>query len=181
MTALIKGVLEYSRLSKAEEQFEEVNLDRILENVETDFELIIHQKKAIIRHGKLPVIRGIAMQLYQLFANIIGNSLKFSSERPVIDIGSRNLPPDAPASHPLLNAARQYVELTFRDNGIGFEQKYAQQVFTIFRRLNNRQSYHGTGIGLALCKKIVENHRGVIEAISEPNRGTTFKVYLPVG
>lgn len=180
MTELIKSVLNYSRLSKTGEQFEEVDLNLIIENTKTDFELLITEKKAVIKNDTLPVIQGIPLQLNQLFLNLFSNSLKFSSTDPVITISSRILSDKETRDYDFLHGAKvPFVEIIFKDNGIGFEQQYADQIFTIFQRLHDKRSYEGTGIGLALCKKIVENHHGFIAAKSELGKGAAFYIYLP--
>lgn len=180
MTELIKSVLNYSRLSKTGEQFKEVDLNALIENTKTDFELLINEKKAVIRNDKLPVIQGIPLQLNQLFLNLFSNSLKFSKENPLITISARRLSEEEVKAHERLHTKLKYVEIIFADNGIGFEQQYADQIFTIFQRLHDKRSYDGTGIGLALCKKIVENHHGYITAKGELDKGATFYIYLPV-
>ncbi len=177
MTDLIKSVLNYSRLSKTGEQFEEVDLNQLVENTKTDFELLITEKKATIKNDTLPVIQGIPLQLNQLFLNLFSNSLKFSKNEPVITISSRILSDKEVRQRDYLHTRVRYVEITFADNGIGFEQQYADQIFTIFQRLHDKKSYEGTGIGLALCKKIVENHHGFITAKSELGKGATFYIY----
>ncbi len=180
MGGLIRDVLDYSRLSRTDEQFVDIDLNVVMENVQTDFELLIAQKKAEIRYSRLPIIKGIPLQLHQLFSNLIGNSLKFSAQAPVIEVSHRKLFTEEIVEQPGLNTAIEYIALVFRDNGIGFEQQYAEQIFTIFQRLNDRMLYSGTGIGLAMCKKIVENHHGIITAHSELHRGAIFTIYLPV-
>lgn len=180
MSSLIKDVLNYSRLSKSDNVFGLADLNQVLQDVKSDFELLIEQKKAIITINPLPMIKGDVQQLRQLFCNLLSNSLKFSDHQPCIDIQSSILDipvgsNDAPGHTP-----EQYAQIVFKDNGIGFEQKYADQVFVVFKRLNNRQLYSGTGIGLALCKKIVERHGGTISASSEPGKGTAFTILLPV-
>lgn len=179
MSSLIKDVLNYSRLSKIDNAFVQVDLNQVLQDVQNDFELLIEQKKAVIEVNALPVVKGDALQLRQLFANLVSNSLKFSEQEPRIQIRSTpiNLPADVKGSE---HAPGQYAEIIFNDNGIGFEQKYADQVFVVFKRLNNRQLYSGTGIGLAICKRIVERHGGMISVSSEPEKGTTFTILLPV-
>jgi signal transduction histidine kinase len=180
MTDLIKSVLNYSRLSKTGEQFEEVDLNVLIENTKTDFELLIIEKKAVIRNDRLPLIQGIPLQLNQLLLNLFSNSLKFSKENPLITITSRILSEEEVKAHEHLHTKLRYVEIIFADNGIGFEQQYADQIFTIFQRLHDKKSYEGTGIGLALCKKIVENHHGYITAKGELGKGASFYIYLPV-
>jgi signal transduction histidine kinase len=115
-----------------------------------------------------------------LFSNIITNAIKFSRKNPLVEIRSRELPKQAVDDYPSLKSSKQYVEIVFKDNGIGFDQKYANQIFTIFQRLNSREKYPGTGVGLALCKKIVENHRGLIKAEGVVDQGATITVVLPL-
>ena len=124
------------------------------------------------------MVYGIPIQLYQLFSNLITNSLKFCNERPLVEIYSQEPSAEEIKQYPALQGDRSYCRIIFRDNGIGFDQKYADQIFKLFRRLGN--SHHGTGIGLALCKKIVENHHGHITVDSELNKGTTFTIFLPL-
>lgn len=180
MSVLIRDVLNYSRLSRQERIFEETNLQQILQNVKTDVELLIEEKQALIESDPLPVIIGIPLQLHQLFYNLINNSLKFTKDRPHIRIRCHKLGPAEIKQHPELHNSVNYIQLTFTDNGIGFEQKHANQIFIIFKRLHSRESFEGTGIGLALCKKIVDNHHGIISVESEPGKGTSFRVILPM-
>ena len=179
MSSLIRDVLNYSRLSKTDNAFVQVDLNQVLQDVQNDFELLIEQKKAMMEVSALPLVKGDALQLRQLFGNLVSNSLKFCEQQPRIQIRSAliNLPAQAKGAE---HAPGQYAEIIFNDNGIGFEQKYAEQVFVVFKRLNNRQLYSGTGIGLALCKRIVERHGGMISVSSEPGKGTTFTILLPV-
>ena len=180
MSSLINDVLNYSRLTKTGEQFQKTDLNKVLKDVLSDYELLTEQKSATVTYTDLPIIKSIPLQLHQLFANLISNSLKFSETKPAINITSTMLLPLEMVNYPQLQADREYVKLVFTDNGIGFEQQYAQQIFIIFQRLNNLSSYSGTGIGLALCKKIVEHHDGVITAKSAPGMGATFTIILPV-
>ncbi|HET6543792.1 MAG TPA: PAS domain S-box protein [Chryseolinea sp.] len=181
MADLIQSVLNYSRLSQNEDELVPIDLNVILENVKGDYELQIEEKKAVINSDSLPFVKGEPLQLHQLFANLIGNSLKFSKTDPRIIISSRTLQPDEIQKiNPSLDNTRRYVQLSFKDNGIGFEQQYAEKIFTIFQRLNSREEYSGTGIGLALCKRIVDHHHGHIEAVSVLGQGATFLIYLPL-
>jgi light-regulated signal transduction histidine kinase (bacteriophytochrome) len=180
MTALIKSVLNYSRLTNINEPFHAIDLQQVIEQIQLDFELLIQEKKARIVAVDLPVIQGIPLQINQLFSNLISNALKFCDQAPSISItatlrksGTLPLPVELPAN-------QNYMELAVADNGIGFDPQYAPKIFTIFKRLHAQKDYQGTGIGLALCKKIVENHAGVITVESEIGRGTTFFIYLPV-
>lgn len=180
MADLVQSVLNYSRLSQSSELWSTVDLNEIMENVLADYELLISEKDAVIKYDPLPVVAGIRPQLGQLFANLVGNSLKFSREKPIIRISWRQL-----TSHeirqrlPSADISKEFIELSFSDNGIGFEQQYADKIFNIFQRLNSRDEFAGTGIGLALSKKIVENHNGCIRAKSEVGEGATFFISLP--
>lgn len=178
MSRLIKDLLNYSRLSNTEVRLEEVHLSDILESVVSDFELLIDEKHARVSWPRLPVIQGIPLQLHQLFSNLVSNALKFSNGEPVIDIRYRVVQAEDAARYhqPLYHPA--YHEIAVRDNGIGFDQKYSDQVFTIFQRLHDKDT-PGTGIGLALCRKIAENHRGFIRVESTPGAGAEFFIYLP--
>ncbi len=179
MQNLIQDVLNFSRITKVEEAFTEVDLNKILEHLKTDFELLLQEKQVVIHHPILPKIMGIPLQLTQLFSNIISNSIKYNEQKPVIDIAVRHLSKNEIKSYPSLNSNLTYFQLEFKDNGIGFEPQFSEKIFNIFQRLHGRQTYSGTGIGLALCKKIVENHHGVIFAQSELNKGSIFTVILP--
>ncbi|GAA0549297.1 sensor histidine kinase [Chitinophaga japonensis] len=181
MMTLIKDLLNFSRLGVKDETPVSVDLNGVLDHVKNDLELIIQEKQAMLNNEVLPTIVAIPLQMHQLFYNLVSNSLKFSGKEtsPEITIRSRALLPQEIAAQPGLDPSLEYVELVFRDNGIGFDQQYAEQIFTIFQRLNYRQSYPGTGIGLALCRKIVINHHGVIHAVSAEASGAAFHVILP--
>ncbi|MCW3123491.1 MAG: sensor histidine kinase [Flavipsychrobacter sp.] len=183
MAELVRSLLNYSRLAKDKDDSSalgEVNLDALVTETKEDFELLIEEKKAVIRSGALPVITGNRIQLGQLFSNLISNALKFSKTTPVIEINCTIVKKDQIADAPKTLADQDYYQLTFSDNGIGFEEQYSKTIFSLFQRLHGKQDYAGTGIGLALCKKIAENHHGFISATSELGKGATFFVYLPV-
>jgi two-component system CheB/CheR fusion protein len=180
MTDLIKAVLNYSRLSNEKGEFETVDLNEVIENIKNDLELTINEKQAVIETGKLPVIQGNPLQLNQLFLNLISNSIKFSKQKPEISISSLIVNGSQTKAIDGFTGNGKYAELIFKDNGIGFEQQYAEKIFTVFQRLHGKQEYPGTGIGLALCKKIITNHNGNISVTSTPGEGTTFKIYLPL-
>lgn len=180
MSLLITDVLSYSRLIRTDERMREVDLNETLEFVKSDFEFLIEEKKAEIRSVKLPTVKGFPLQLQQLFANLISNSIKFCERRPVIEITSERVSDVHAREKHGLDDHTEYVQLIFKDNGIGFDQQYADKLFTIFQRLNHKNVYAGSGIGLALCKRIVENHHGSIEASGVPDEGATFKIFLPL-
>ena len=179
MQDLIMDVLNFSRISKVEEAFIKTDLNKTLETLKNDFEVLIVEKGAVITYPTLPVVYGIPLQMSQLFSNLISNSLKYSDKRPVINISSHIMSPEEVSEHKRLHTSASYILIKFSDNGIGFEPKYSEQIFTIFQRLHGKHAYSGTGIGLALCRKIVENHQGIITAESEPGKGAVFNIILP--
>lgn len=180
MSVLITDVLNYSRVSRATTHREVVDLNELLQVAQSDFELLIEQKNATVRTDRLPVIRGQRAQLQQLFGNLLSNALKFSKEKPEVDITHKMVSAtEAQKMHSELRPASSYVEIYFKDNGIGFDQEYADKIFQIFQQLNSPREYSGTGIGLALCKKIVENHGGAISATGEEGQGAVFTIVLP--
>ena len=180
MSLLITDVLSYSRLIRTDERKSDTDLNKVLEAVKSDFEFLLAERSAEIRSVNLPLVKGFPLQLQQLFSNLISNSVKFSEKDPVIEITYENVPEQEVHRMKELDERSRYVKLIFRDNGIGFDQQYADKVFTIFQRLNHKKHYSGSGIGLALCKRIVENHHGAIQAMSVPDQGATFVVYLPL-
>jgi two-component system CheB/CheR fusion protein len=181
MSGLISDVLNFSKVLDST-FFEQVDLNVILQNVMEDFDMLTEQKKAVVTQDELPVIKGVPLQMNQLFYNLLGNALKFS--RPnvssVIHISCRTLTAVEAQTHPTLNSASSYWEIIFSDNGIGINEEFMEQIFLIFQRLNARERFEGTGIGLALCKKIVLNHKGEIYLRSKEGIGTEFHVLLPV-
>jgi PAS domain S-box-containing protein len=179
MSALIKGMLNYARISESEKEYIKTDLNGVFKNITEDFELQISEKNAVINCDKLPTIKVVPIEMYQLFSNLLSNALKFSEKQPVINITSNTITKKELGKYPELKQDTIYAEIKFSDNGIGFEPEYSQQVFDLFKRLNNPKAYTGTGLGLAVCKKIVEGHKGLIYAESEPGKGTTFTVYLP--
>jgi PAS domain S-box-containing protein len=181
MMNLVKDLLSHSNID-ARHSFTAVDLNEVLANISTDLELVIIQKRAIIRNEALPVIDAIPLQMHQLFFNLINNALKFSKPTgsPVITISCEQLREDQLEKFPALRKNTRYHLMKFRDNGIGFNQVYATKIFDIFQRLHDRQVFQGSGIGLALCKKIIENHGGVIYAESRENEGACFYLILPV-
>jgi len=180
MSMLIKEVLSFSKVMNPEVAFEKTDLDLILKNVISDFDLLIEQKNATIDAEQLPFIDAIPIQINQLFYNLLSNALKFAGpDSPGIHISSSMIKRDELVKYPTLDEHYPHCEIIFRDNGIGFDQQFAKQVFMIFQRLNSHD-FEGTGIGLALCKKIVTNHHGEIFAESKKGVGTTFHIILPM-
>ncbi|MCW3088179.1 MAG: chemotaxis protein [Sediminibacterium sp.] len=178
MQTLIEDVLTLSKLSNNELPRAPIDLAQVIASIKEDLEITIKEKNAEVEIGELPVIPGVHGQLHQVFQNLISNSLKFNKkEVPKITIVEKPLTGKLLAEACIPNA-ENCACIQVQDNGIGFEGKYADKVFGIFQRLNGRQ-FDGTGIGLAIVKKIVENHGGCIRAKSAPEKGTTFTIYLP--
>jgi signal transduction histidine kinase len=176
MTSLITDVLQYSQLSVSDTLFVETDLNTILDGVINDFDLLISDKQAVISRQQLPTISAIPIQMSQLFSNLIGNAIKFSNRPPKISISVAPLAENITGFEP--KNTMDYIKIEVRDNGIGFDDKYGEQIFRLFQRAHNDKK--GTGIGLALCKKVVENHGGHIAVRSQINIGTTFTIVLPV-
>lgn len=181
MQLLIQDLLAYSRTNRKEKEFVKTNLNTLVSGVIDDLEQFIQDKNATLNIGVLPELMVIPFQLRQLFTNLISNSLKFRRENCplIIDIKSEK-EKGTNLSLPRQNPDLDYYRLEIRDNGIGFDNVYGERIFEVFQRLHTRYEYEGTGIGLAICKKIVENHQGFIAASGEPGKGATFTVYLPV-
>jgi len=157
--------------------YEPTDLNIIVSEVQKDLAEIISEKKATIEFANLPTVNAVPLQFHQLFSNIIGNSIKYSRKDvpPVIKISAALIP----VKNPSVLKCTQCYEIKISDNGIGFEQEYAENIFKLFQRLHGRNEYYGTGIGLAICKKIVENHRGIITAAGKPGEGAVFTILLP--
>ena len=179
MQTMISDLLTVSMIT-GDRSYQQHSLQDILQDVLGTLEYKIEQKGAQVNATPLPTARIIASQFRQLFQNLLSNSLKFTREgvAPIINISHRYLAPDQLAGYQLQKAPR-YLELRFEDNGIGFEDEYAGKIFAIFQRLHGRSEYEGTGIGLAICKKIVEHHGGIISASGQPDKGATFTIILP--
>lgn len=181
MSELIRSVLNFSKLSRIEEVDTIIDLNEVLDQVKTDFEILIQEKKAEIKSEHLPSVIAVQEQMIQLFTNLIANALKFTDkETPVIDILSNVVYKDQIFNAPESLLDTKYAEIIVRDNGIGFDQQFSSKIFEMFQRLHGRNEFSGTGIGLALCKKIVENHKGYITVHSEVGKGASFYIYLPL-
>jgi signal transduction histidine kinase len=176
LNSLVDDLVKYSFSANMPES-DTVNLNLIIEEVKQDLELSISEREAVIHFSELPVIKGSGVQMRQLFSNLIANAIKYSrrDENPVIEISTRvtdhvyGFLPD-----------KKFRQISLRDNGIGMEQSHLGKIFTIFQRLHMRNEYAGNGIGLAICRKIMENHFGKIDVESTPGKGSTFHLYFPV-
>ena len=167
MRDLINDLLGYSRISTKAQPFSQVDLGEIASAVISDLEGRIHQTGGRVETGVMPTIEADPLQMRQLFTNLIANALKFRR------------PEAAPVVRISAAARGQKVTIWFSDNGIGFDEIYLDRIFDVFQRLHGRQEYEGTGMGLAICRKIVERHGGTITAQSKPGEGATFIVTLP--
>ncbi len=180
MQNLIVSLLDFSRTNTTELIFVPCDLNAIVEESKNDLHERILEKQAIIEHENLPTLNGIHIQIAQLFTNLIDNAIKYSRPEinPHIKITSSVIE-GKQIQHPSANKQKKYHAITFADNGIGFEKQYETKIFELFQRLHGKNEYSGTGIGLAIVKKIVINHNGFIIAEGKPNIGSTFTIYLP--
>ncbi|MGC3943132.1 MAG: PAS domain S-box protein [Chryseolinea sp.] len=181
MRQLMDDLLSYSRLSKSESLSKEIDLNVLVKLVLSDLELKIAEKQAVINVSTLPVIKGIEFQLHQLFTNLLTNALKFSRPgvRPEITVSfTRVKGKDIPLG--LVNGLNSYYKITVSDNGIGFNQADAARIFEVFQRLHQSKEVSGTGIGLAIVKRIMENHGGAVHATASPGEGASFDLYFHV-
>jgi signal transduction histidine kinase/CheY-like chemotaxis protein len=179
MSRLISDLLDYSRLSVTA-HFQPTNLNALIDELLSDFEEIIRVKNAVIRIDQLPIIDTIPSQIRQVFQNLVSNALKFSKEdvSPVILITSEIIA--VREIDAIQSPSGDFCRITISDNGIGFDEKFLDRIFVIFQRLNNLNSYEGTGIGLAIAKKIMDKHNGLISAQSSENQGAQFILVLPL-
>ncbi len=181
MQTLINDLLMFSRVTTAAKPFEPVDLETVVQEVLSDLEIKIAETNAEVEIASLPTVMADGLQMRQLFQNLIGNALKFSRQDvpPDIDIRSetcrsQNLP------EAIESQSENFACIKVKDNGIGFDQKYADKIFGVFQRLHTRSEYSGSGIGLSICQKIVKRHGGAIRVESKPDHGATFTVIFPV-
>lgn len=178
MSKLIKDLLNFSRISTYQEVFKPVVLDEVVQRILDDQELHIRAMDVQVELGPLPIIQAVGSQIDHLFTNLISNALKFvrPDVRPLLRITAT---PVEGHMYPELTPGRRYYEIIVEDNGIGFDEKYLDHIFKVFQRLHGKTEFEGTGIGLAICKRVVLHHQGYITARSQPNQGTAFVILLP--
>ena len=181
MQNLISSLLNYSRMNARVMDFEMTDLNNVLDEASNNMREMLEESHAVIEHEPLPVIPCVPIQINQLFTNLILNSIKYKAAdtAPLIRISARPALRDEINSPDAVRDETNYWKIIFSDNGIGFEQQYADRIFELFQRLHSRFEYEGTGIGLAICKKIVQNHKGFIYADGKPGLGASFIIYLP--
>ncbi|MBC8353728.1 MAG: HAMP domain-containing protein [Planctomycetes bacterium] len=182
MRALIDGLLSYSRIASKGQPFTSVNLHSVLQNVLSDLESRIEQTGGKVECDGLPTIEADALQMQQLLQNLIGNGLKFCHPDvpPLVTIRSRPYRNNGQSRRSTSGLASEECEITVQDNGVGFDQQFAERMFQPFQRLHGRDQFEGTGMGLAICRKIVERHGGRISGTSPPGQGAAFVITLPV-
>lgn len=175
MSQLINDLLTYSQISRNKRTFGTTNLNEVLQQVTSDLETAIAEKKAAISIPRLPVIHGDPVQLRQLFQNLLSNSLKYSKQDtpPAISVNCNEV------TRQINGVSKSFYSIQIVDNGIGFEQEHAERIFKVFQRLHGQSEFPGTGIGLAIVQKVVENHHGIITAAGRPGEGSTFTILLP--
>lgn len=181
MKQLIEDLLTYSRTAANSDSHEEVDLNTLLDEIITSHKEEIEQKGAIIQMSDLPVVKAVSFQIRQLFFNLINNSLKYQhpERNPVINITCQLQYGYEITEFTIMEAYKKFYKITLQDNGIGFDAEYSQKIFEIFQRLDNHSETKGSGVGLAICKKILQNHKGYIYAMGTPDVGATFTIYLP--
>ncbi|MBE8725996.1 sensor histidine kinase [Flavobacterium hungaricum] len=179
LSNLISDVLNYSRVNNHDKFTTKVNLNDVVAQTLDDLSLIIEEKKAVINFSPLPTVKGIDTQLRQLFYNLINNALKFNAAQPAINISSSIISAQSDTAFDPAAPSGNFHVISIQDNGIGMNSEYSGRIFDMFQRLHQKDQYSGNGIGLALCKRIIENHNGTINFSSIPGEGTTFWIYLP--
>ncbi len=180
MRNLIDNLLEFSRVTRGAATFVKSDLNKLVEEVIAEQELRIEEAGAVVTVQKMPELEVVPSQLKQIFNNLLNNALKFIQldTRPVIEFKCAAITPEERSRYKL-KMNREYVKISVQDNGIGFDKVYAEKIFQIFQRLHGKSDYSGSGIGLAICRKIADNHKGLIFAESGPGRGSVFTLILP--
>lgn len=181
MQSLINNLLDFSRHSVRSSDFKKTDLNKLVKETLNDLEIDIEKNEAKINVSELPVISAVPGLMQQLFYNLLSNAIKFRKKTvaPVVEITANAMPPEELLELSGHANGTPFYKITVSDNGIGFEEKHSTDIFKVFKRLHSFQQYEGTGVGLSICKKIVEQHGGFICAKSEPDKGSTFIIGLP--
>ena len=181
MQNLINNLLEFSRHTVSSNDFKKTSLNELVKNVLTELEVEIEKSNARINYENLPVVSAVPGLMQQLFYNLFSNAIKFRkpSVDLVIDVKAEKMDPIDLSKFTKYGQGKNYYKITMKDNGIGFDEKYAEDIFRVFKRLHSYQEFEGTGVGLSICKKIVEKHNGFIKAESKIDNGSTFIIGLP--
>lgn len=180
MQKLLEALISYSRANNAEHDFVETDMNQLVDEVKSDIAELIQEKKVVIENLGLPTLKVIPTQCHQLLLNLISNSIKYSKPDvpPKITISSQLVNVED-IKKPVYLHSRNYWKIVLEDNGIGFESQYEDKIFELFQRLHGKNEFEGTGIGLAICRKIAQNHNGYIFAEGKPDKGATFFIYFP--
>lgn len=184
MQTLIEDLLAFSRVSRSSDIFQPLNMNQLMTEIQDDLDIQIKRERAVVKLGKVPPLTGEKMQVKRLFQNLINNAIKFHkpNEIPIVEVFGKAVKwQEIKREYGVVLPDGAYVMIVVKDNGIGFDEKFNDKIFNIFQRLHGRTEYEGTGIGLAICRKIVNNHKGYITARSRENIGSEFIVILPVG
>jgi len=181
MQHLINNLLDFSRHTVSSNDFKKTSLNELVKNVLTELEVEIEKSNARINYENLPVVSAVPGLMQQLFYNLFSNAIKFRkpSVDLVIDVKAEKMDPIELSKFTKYGQGKNYYKITMKDNGIGFDEKYAEDIFRVFKRLHSYQEFEGTGVGLSICKKIVERHNGFIKAESKIDNGSTFIIGLP--
>jgi light-regulated signal transduction histidine kinase (bacteriophytochrome) len=173
MSTLINDLLTFSRVFRRTDPLVLVDLGTVIRGVISDLEVRTEKSGAVVDVGELPTLEADPMQMHQLLLNLISNALKFQApgSKPMVTIRSRKFSS---------NSGEWHCEISVQDNGIGFDEKYMDKIFAVFQRLHGRSEYEGTGVGLAVCRRITDRHHGTIAARSQVGKGSTFTITLPV-
>jgi light-regulated signal transduction histidine kinase (bacteriophytochrome) len=182
MGVLIDDLLAYSQISFQSRVLDDVDLNEVIRLALSDLDILVEEKKALIKFDKLPKIKGDARQLQQLFLNLLSNSLKYTrpGTNPEITIAAESIVPSKLKARGLrIDDKLDYYHITVRDNGIGFKQEDAERIFNVFQRLHGHSEIKGTGIGLAIVRRVMENHKGYIWADAKLGEGAVFNLLFP--
>ena len=181
MQRLINNLLDFSRHTVSSNDFKKTPLNDLVKNVLTELEMEIEKSNAQINYDNLPVVSAVPSLMQQLFYNLFSNAIKFRKPAVdlVIDVKAEKMNPLDLSKFTKYDQGKNYYKITVQDNGIGFDDKYAEDIFRVFKRLHSYQEFEGTGVGLSICKKIVEKHNGFIKAESKIDSGSTFIIGLP--
>jgi light-regulated signal transduction histidine kinase (bacteriophytochrome) len=179
MSSMIDDILNFSNINAEAKSFHHIDLNELLNEVVGDLQEAIREQGAQINISRLPDYTGNRSQLHQLFQNLIGNAIKFRhpDRAPVVSVTGKVVS-GKDIGHPAANSQKNYLQIQVSDNGIGFEEQYYNKIFQMFQRLHSVSQYSGTGMGLAICKKVVENHDGLITVHSTPGEGSEFTCHL---
>jgi len=177
MQQLITDITAYNKVRQLDGNFRELDLMEVMDTVAAELNDDITEKGASLSYHDLPEINGIELLLKQLLLNLVRNSMKFSRPNvpPVVTVIGSRMPVALPEA-----TAQRFYEVVVSDNGIGFDNSHAEEIFKVFTRLHSKQEFDGTGVGLSLCRKIMQHHKGYIKASGKPGEGATFMLYFPV-